>query len=41
MGSVFKKAVTRPLPPGSEFIVRQGCDSPDGETEGGRSGRHP
>jgi integrase len=24
MGSVFKKAVTRPLPPGSEFIVRQG-----------------
>jgi integrase len=24
MGSVFKKAVTRPLPPGSEFIVCQG-----------------
>jgi hypothetical protein len=24
MGSIFKKAVTRPLPPGSEFIVRQG-----------------
>jgi integrase len=23
MGSAFKKAVTRPLPPGSEFIVRQ------------------
>ena len=24
MGSVFKKAVTRPLPPGAEFITRQG-----------------
>jgi integrase len=24
MGSVFKKTVTRPLPPGAEFIVRQG-----------------
>jgi integrase len=24
MGSVFKKAVTRPLPPGAEFIIRQG-----------------
>src|SRR4051812_33851567 len=24
MGSVFKKAVTRPLPPGAELIVRQG-----------------
>src|SRR5215475_2950722 len=24
MGCVFKKTVTRPLPPGAEFIVRQG-----------------
>src|SRR5262245_43133464 len=24
MGSVFKKAVTRPIPPGAEFITRQG-----------------
>jgi hypothetical protein len=25
MGSVFKKAVTRPIPPGAEFITRQGA----------------
>src|SRR5262249_54414709 len=24
MGSVFKKTVTRPLPPGAEIVVRQG-----------------
>src|SRR5215469_16103257 len=24
MGSVFKKAVTRPLPPGADFVVRKG-----------------
>jgi hypothetical protein len=24
MGSVFKKVMTRPLPLGSEFIIRQG-----------------
>jgi hypothetical protein len=24
MGSVFKKTVTRPLPPGADFVVRQG-----------------
>src|SRR5690349_1619942 len=24
MGSVFKKAVTRPLPPGAEIVVRKG-----------------
>jgi integrase len=24
MGSIFKKVVTRPLPPGAEFIIRQG-----------------
>jgi hypothetical protein len=30
MGNVFKKTVTRPLPPDPEIITRQGRDSLDG-----------
>ena len=36
MGSVFKKTVTRPLPPGAEIITARGCGSPAGGTPRGR-----
>jgi hypothetical protein len=41
MGSVFKKAVTRPVPPGAEFVTRKGCGSPGGGTARGSSARPP
>jgi hypothetical protein len=41
MGSVFKKAVTRPVPPGAEFVTRQGVRIARWRDAKGRSARPP